>query len=76
MEFKFKFDDNFLNRFKMTIKSLEFSTRFLFLFEQVFSAFLDFSTNRVWEIDINKQICWNKAIWGNSGFRDFEVDFL
>jgi hypothetical protein len=23
-----------------------------------------FSTNRVWDIDINKQICWNKAIWG------------
>jgi hypothetical protein len=62
MEFKFKFDDNFLNRFKMIIKSFKFSTRFPFLFEQVF--FWIFSTNRVWEIDINKQICWNKAIWG------------
>jgi hypothetical protein len=37
---------------------------------------LDFSTNRVWDIDINKQICWNKAIWGNSGFRDFGVDLF
>jgi hypothetical protein len=29
-----------------------------------FLLFWIISTNRVWEIDINKQICWNKAIWG------------